>query len=145
MKTIIYEGKEMQAFDFLMKKENALDILSGNKKVEIRSFSPFYYRLIHDKEQDKLNQKDPDNFIPPIRADVSFIHFHNYNNSWFLNVRINEIGVGNLSEQYISDFSKEFNFHDFDDEWQQYKDLPEDKIPGFYWFAIKEVVNHNIN
>jgi len=143
-KTIIYEGKEVRAFDFLMKKENALDIISGKKKVETRSYSPFYYRLIHDKEQDELNKKDTDNFVPPIRDDISFIHFHNYNNSWFLNVRISEIGVGKFSEQYLKELSKEFDFNDFDNEWQQFENLSDEDKPVFYWFAIKEIVNHNL-
>ena len=91
-KTITYEGKEHQAFDFLMKKENALDIISGIKKVETRSYSSFYYKILLDKEQDKLNRDSPEKFVPPIRTDISFIHFRNYNNSWFLNVRISEIG-----------------------------------------------------
>ena len=145
MKTIIYEGKEFQAFDFIMRKENALDIISGKKKIETRACTPFYDRLVIDKEQEKLNKEDPKNFIPPIRADISFINFHNYNNSWFLTVRINEIGCSRFSKKEIEDIAKEFDFHDFDNEWQQYDNLAEKEKPSFYWFSIKEVVEHNIN
>jgi len=144
MKTIIYEGKEVQAYDFLMKKENALDIVSGKKKVEIRSFSDYYHKILTDKEQDEKNHENIDEYIVPIRTDIEFIHFHNYNNSWFLNVKIDEIGLSMMDKEDIEMLEEDFNFHDFDNEWQQYSNLPDEEKPMFYWFSITEVIDHNL-
>jgi hypothetical protein len=134
MKKIQYKGEEHEAFDFLMKKENALEILSGNKKIETRCYSDYYYRLVSDK-----NDKDK-----PVRDDISFIYFHNYNNTWYLIVRIKEFGISNLSKKEVENIAKEFDFHDNDNEWQKYSHLPDDEKPAFYWFAISEIVSHNL-
>jgi len=135
----------VQAFDFLMKRENALDIISGKKKLEIRSFSPYYHKLLTDKEQERKNRDNPEEDIVPIRTDIEFIHFHNYNNSWFLNVKINEVGLSMIEKEDIEMLAEDFGFHDFDNEWSLYKDLPNSEKPLFYWFSIIEIINHNLN
>ena len=114
MKKIIYEGKEVEAYDFLMKKENALEIISGKKKLEIRSFTPKYLELLIDREQEVKNRENYEEYILPIRTDISFIHFHNYTNSWFLNVKINEIGLAMMCKEDIETLAEDFDFHDYD-------------------------------
>jgi len=140
MKKILYKGQEVEAFDLLMQKENAIDILHGNKKVETRSFSPFYFSRFIDKKKQKTS-KNINDYI--IRQDVEFIHFHNYTNSWFLNVRINESGLFVLDKESVEIMNNDFGFHDFNNEWQQYDDIPSSQKPMFYWFSISEIVNHN--
>ena len=48
--TIEVNGKPVEAYHLIMKKENALDILKGKKKVEIRAFSEKYNYLFIDKK-----------------------------------------------------------------------------------------------
>jgi len=143
MKQILYNGKEVEAYDFIMRKENALDIIDGKKRIEIRSFSPYYHKLLIDKEQEKINQENPNEYIEPIRTDIEFIHFHNYNNSWFLDVKINEIGLSIMNKEDIEMLAEDFDFHDFDNEWQQFENLPDEQKPLFYWFSITKIVGHN--
>jgi len=145
MKKIIYEDKEVDAYDFLMKKENALEIMSGKKKLEIRSFTPKYYKLLIDREQEAKNRENPEEYILPIRTDISFIHFHNYNNSWFLNVKIKEIGLAMMDKEEIEILAEEFDFHDYDNEWQKFEKLPNAQKPMFFWFAIEKIIEHNVN
>jgi len=144
MKKITYQGKEYQAYDFIMKKEHALDIISGKKTLEIRSFTPFYNKMFFDKEQDKLNKEKPEEFLVPMRTDVEFIHFRNYNNSWFLIVRIDDIGCSMMDKDDIEILAEDYNFHDYDKEWQQFEHLSDDEKPLFFWFHINEIVTHNI-
>jgi hypothetical protein len=144
MKKIFYNGKEVEAYDFLMKKENALDIISGKKKIEVRSFSPYYYKLLVDREQEMKNKENPDDYIVPVRTDIEFIHFHNYNNSWFLDVKINEIGLSMMDKEDIEMLAEEFDFHDFDNEWQQYEKLIDEEKPLFFWFAIEKIIGHDL-
>ena len=56
--TIEINGKPVEAYHLIMKKENALDILNGKKKVEIRAFSEKYNDLFIDKKLYKEYQKD---------------------------------------------------------------------------------------
>lgn len=136
-------GKEVEAYDLLMKKENALDIISGNKTLEIRVFSNHYAKMFTDQKQLEINEelrregKDYE-CIEPIKG-IQYVHFHNYNNSWALDVKIDEIGLSSMTEEDIEDLH-DFDFHDYDKEWQQYEDKDIEDIPMFYWLHIKDIV-----
>ena len=45
------EGKEVEAYNLLMRKEYAMDIVSGKKTLEIREFKSHYVDMFTDKEQ----------------------------------------------------------------------------------------------
>ena len=79
-----------------------------------------------------------DECVEPIKG-VKYVHFHNYNYSWMLDVEIDEIGLSSMVKDDIEDLN-DFNFHDFDNEWQQYKDKDIEDIPMFYWLHIKDIV-----
>ena len=55
--TIQVDGKPVEAYHLIMKKENALDILKGKKKVEIRTFSDKYLSMFIDQEKYKKYQQ----------------------------------------------------------------------------------------
>lgn len=144
--TIEVNGKQVEAYDLLMRKEHALDIIAGKKTLEIRAFSDHYYKMFTDKkavEENKRLQKEgrDDECVEPVRIDVQYIHFHNYNNSWTLDVEIDSLGTCLMSEDEIKWLADEFDFHDYDNEWQQYAELPDDDKPMFYWLHIIGVVN----
>lgn len=138
------DGKEVEAYDLLMRKEYALDIISGKKTLEIREFKSHYVRMFTDKDQLKKNEglrkegKD-DECVDPFKL-VSYIRFHNYDYDWILDVRIDEIGIGTMCQGDIEDLADSFGFHDYDNEWQQYEHLADDEKPVFYWLHVKEIV-----
>lgn len=136
-------GKEVESYDLLMKKDNALDIISGKKTLEIRVFSNHYSMIFTDFEQLEKNNKlrevgNDDDCVEPLKG-IKYIHFHNYSNSWTLDVKIDEIGLSSMVEEDIEDLH-DFDFHDYDNEWQQYKDKDIEDIPMFYWLHIKDIV-----
>lgn len=45
MKTIKYNGQEVEAYSLIMTKANALDILNGKKVIETRKLSSKYENL----------------------------------------------------------------------------------------------------
>ena len=51
------EGKEVEAYNLLMRKEYAMDIVSGKKTLEIREFKSHYVDMFTDKEQLKKNEE----------------------------------------------------------------------------------------
>ena len=141
-------GKEVEAYGLKMKKENALEIIAGKKTLEIRSFNPFYCRMFTDKEQLEKNTKlreegRGDECIEPIK-NVQYIHFHDYNNSWFLDVQIDEAGISTMCQEDVEMLAEDFDFHDYDNEWQQFEETSEEEKPIFYWFHIKSIVGKNI-
>ena len=93
------EPQEIEVLDLILTKQNAEDIINGSKKVEYRDFTDFYIKRVMDEEiVNALNcYKDneqvkaicaPDevkDVLDPVRI-VNTIHFHNYNNTWSLDV-----------------------------------------------------------
>lgn len=146
MKTIQVNGQPKQAYDLIMRKEHALEIIAGKKPLEIRAFSDHYCKMFTDEaildQNDKaLKEGRNDDWTEPVRTDIRHIHFHNYNNSWMLDVEIDDLGACWMCEEDIKWLGDEFGFHDYDNEWQQYAHLPENEQPMFYWLHIAKVVN----
>ena len=145
--TIEIEGKQVEAYHLIMKKENALDILNGKKKVEIRAFSEKYNDLFIDKKLYKEYQKDLENpngsmTIEDTLKDTAYIYFTNYNKTWELIVEILDIAVYQMTKEDIEVLNEDYDFHDLDNEWQQYKDLTEEEITMFYGLGLADVVSH---
>jgi hypothetical protein len=129
-----------------MRKEHALEIIACKKPLEIRTFSDFYCKMFTDQAlvdaNEKLRKEGLDDECTGVcRTDVGFVHFHNYTNSWTLDVEIDEIGMALMVEDDITWLADEFGFHDYDSEWQQYAHLPDEEKPLFFWLHIVGVVN----
>nr|DAO90764.1 MAG TPA: ASCH domain protein [Caudoviricetes sp.]DAR57125.1 MAG TPA: ASCH domain protein [Caudoviricetes sp.] len=145
--TIEVNGKPVEAYHLIMKKENALDILNGKKKIEIRAFSKKYNDMFINKELYKEFQeylKDPDGSmeLEDCLNETEYIYFTNYNKSWYLIVEVLDIAVYKMTQEDVEVLNEDYDFHDFDNEWQQYKDLPEDEIPVFYGLGLADVISH---
>lgn len=144
--TIQVNGQPAPAYDLIMRKEHALEIIAGTKTLEIREFSDFYCKMFTDKAvaeaNDKLRKEGRDDEVQnPSRTDVAYIHFHNYNNSWSLDVEIDELDAVLMSEDDVKFLADEFGFHDYDNEWQQYAGKPDEEIPMFFYLHIVGIVN----
>ena len=141
--TIEVNGKPVEAYHLIMKKENALDILKGKKKVEIRAFSEKYNDLFIDKKLYKEYQKDLENpngsmTIEDTLKDTAYIYFTNYNKTWELIVEVLDIAVYQMTKEDIEVLNEDYDFN----EWQQYKDLTEEEIPMFYGLGLADIVSH---
>lgn len=147
MKTIEYNNEKIEAYPLIMRKDNALDIVGGKKTVEIRQFSNKYERMFTDFKQLEENEKlrkagREDECQSVLRTDIEAIHFYSTGAPWYLDVAIDEIGIGEVTEEGIKFMNEEFDFHDFDNKWQQYKDVPREEVPLFYYLHICEIINH---
>ena len=145
--TIEVNGKPVEAYHLIIKKENDLDILNGKKKIEIRAFSKKYNDMFINKELYKEFQeylKDPDGSmeLEDCLNETEYIYFTNYNKSWYLIVEVLDIAVYKMTQEDVEVLNEDYDFHDFDNEWQQYKDLPEDEIPVFYGLGLADVISH---
>lgn len=147
MKTIKYNGQEVEAYSLIMTKANALDILNGKKVIEARKLSSKYEKMFTNfkqlEENERLRKEGHENECQPIlRTDIEAIHFYSTGAPWFLDVAIDEIGIGEVTEEGIKFMHEEFDFHDFDEQLEEFKKNPPEEIPLFYYLHISEVINH---
>lgn len=117
MKTVKYNGQEVEAYSLIMCKENALDIVSGKKTLETRQFSSKYEKMFTDfkqlEENEKLRKAGRDEECQSfLRTDIEAVHFYSTGAPWTLDVAIDEIGIGEVTEEGIKFMHDEFDFHD---------------------------------
>ncbi len=147
MKTIKYNGQEVEVYSLIMTKANALDILNGKKVIEARKLSSKYEKMFTNfkqlEENERLRKEGRENECQPIlRTDIEAIHFYSTGAPWFLDVAIDEIGIGEVTEEGIKFMQEEFGFHEFDEQLEEFKKNPPEEIPLFYYLHISEVINH---
>lgn len=133
MKTIKYNGQEVEAYSLIMTKANALDILNGKKVIEARKLSSKYEKMFTNfkqlEENERLRKEGRENECQPIlRTDIEAIHFYSTGAPWFLDVAIDEIGIGEVTEEGIKFMQEEFGFHEFDEQLEEFKKLRRFKI-----------------
>ncbi len=152
------ENKEAEAYYLIMRKENALDILNGKKKVEIRDYTDHYCGHFFDKDKlDEFNKEVDDIDFEPTDKDgvlkiekaikkIKYARFTNRNNTWHLDVRLDWIYICSMTKDDVDFLSKEFGFDEYNDKWQEFEDKVEqglfNEVPSFFALAIREVVSH---
>ncbi|MFI3322051.1 MAG: hypothetical protein R3Y50_05950 [Rikenellaceae bacterium] len=136
---INYKGEAHEAYSLKMQKKFAKEIVEGKKTLEIRAFSPYYIsRFINKRPATKKGETV--DIVSDIKTDVRFIHFSDYKKSWHLDVKIDELGICTMAREDIESLAEDFDFHDYDNEWQQYDSLPDEEKPIFFYLHICEIV-----
>lgn len=147
MKRINYNGQEAEAYSLVMCRENALDILNGKKTIETRTFSSKYEKMFTDfkqlEENEKLRKAGRDKECQSfLRTDIEAVHFYSTGAPWTLDVAIDEVGIGEVTEEGIKFMHDEFDFHDFDEQLEEFKRNPPEEVPLFYYLHICEIISH---
>ena len=87
-----------KVLDLIMRKKNAIEILNGSKKYEYRAFTSHWVKRLTDWHKDPEDGAIVADAIKPF--DV--IHFHPYNNAWFLDVAIGNYGAYEVTDELIA-------------------------------------------
>ncbi len=149
--------KEVEAYHLIMRKENALEILNGTKKIEIRDYSDKYCGMFYDK--DKLakanevfektgnsNDEQGTSLFEKSVKNTRYICFTNYNKSWSLIIEVTWFYILSLTKENVQFLNDEFDFHDLDNDWQEFEDAVKkekyDEIPSFWALQLGKVISH---
>ena len=132
------KGATAEAFDLIMRKEFAWDILEGRKKAEFRDLSAFYIRRFFEPK--KTLQETLDAFeIKPI----GYIHFHDYGNTWYLDVRLNDFMLLSAHPDCLN-ILHQMDCHEFDEIAKENAGKTVADVPQFFALKIYSILGTNL-
>ena len=143
-------AESVECLNLIMKKVYAEQILAGTKKLEFRAYSKFYIRrLIDSAVADYIREHSDDEdvltFCNDIRQ-VNSIHFHDYNNSWFLDVECTFNDVFSITKEDIRMLNEKYDCHDYDDDLKRMDaiNIPIEERPWIFFFVCGKVLDTNL-
>lgn len=143
-------AKDVECLSLIMKREYAEQILAGTKKLEFRSYSNFYVKRLIDPEvsdfiRANFNNDEVIMFCNDIRQ-VKKIHFHNYNNSWFLDIECDYNDAFRINKHDVEFLQKEYGCHDFDEDLKRMdaNKVPQEKRPWLFYLVCGKVLDTNL-
>ena len=141
-------AKDVECLNLIMRKEFALQILNGTKKLEYRAYSEHYVTRLIDKAVNEyinmhIDDDDIAGFCNDIRP-VKKIHFHNYSNSWYLDVECVFNDAFIVNKDGIAYLNAEFDCHDWDEECARMDAKKEKMRPCMFFFVCGKVLGTNL-
>jgi hypothetical protein len=141
------EPKPIECLDLIMKKQFAQQIINGEKKLEFRALSAHYAnRLCDVGVNDFLNAHANDENAQEIFAlaqlirPVKKIHFHNYSNSWHLDVECKSVDSVVCCRPDVEYLNEAFDCHELDKLCDELDARNEEKRPVYYFFECGDVI-----
>lgn len=147
-----YKGpKPIECLNLIMRKEFAVQILKGEKKVELRAYSEHYQDRLNDRDVVNFMNKhygteneDEVMFFSKMVRPVKKIHFHNYSNSWFLDVDCEQADFICLTNDDVKYLNDTYDCHELDEMLADFNKRREANRPLFFYFVCGKVLETNI-
>lgn len=146
-------AKDIDSLNLVMTRKFAKEIVKGSKKVEYRAYSDHYVGRLFDKkvlefmkkhkDDEVVEQAIEDGIVDPLRM-VKAIHFHDYNNSWFLDVDVSVNDSIALTKEDIEMLHSEYDSHDMDELFDSLELKREKERPLYFFFVIDKVTDTNL-
>jgi hypothetical protein len=144
------EAEDVECLSLIMRREYAEQILRGEKPLEFRQYSEFYVKRLIDPDvsdyiRAHFNDDEVMMFCNDIRQ-VKKIHFHNYNNSWFLDIECDFNDAFSITKHDIEFLQSKYGVHDFDDDLKRMEavNVPQNERPWLFYFVCGEVLDTNL-
>lgn len=141
-------SKPIEVLNLIMKREFAEEIVRGEKILEFRSVSDFYWKRLVDKEMDEYLLKHTDDKLlmkhfPIGIRPVHRIHFFNYNKTWSLDVEVLENWILTIDKVGIEILHKEYNCNDWDEVYEDAKKAGDNLYPQIFYFHVGKILERN--
>ena len=144
----VKRSENIKCLNLLMKKEFAEAIIKGEKREEFRAYSKHYMDRLYDKallDYGDKNIPDEDmndfvDFARPLRK-VERIHFHNYNNSWSMDVEVDDNWTVAVTREEVEDLQLTYDCHELDDMLVDLEKTKEKNRPIFFYFALGKILS----
>lgn len=143
----------IQCMDLVIDEADAVDILRGTRKVVYASYDELMDELYDEKVlefedahwDDELVKQQLLDFTDSVRGVLN-LHLHDENNTWFLDVVCEENNTVMLKNDQVKDLQDRYGFHDLDDKLAEQNAIhtEEDKRPIYFYFALTDVTNTNL-
>lgn len=142
------EAEEIECLNLIMRKEYAEQILRGEKPLEFRAYSDFYVKRLIDKKVSEyigahVEEDEVFMFCNDVKQ-VQKIHFHNYNNTWFLDVECTFNDVFSINKHDIEFLQNKYGVHDFDEDLEKYEKANVKERPFLFYFVCGNVIDTNL-
>ena len=143
----------VETMDMVMRKENAEAIIKGERKVVFHTCDDNFFNLLHDEEVNKWMMEQRVDEDMDIQAMYEFvcstrpvqtIHFHDDDNSWYLNVECTKNDLACLFRQDVEFLQKRFGCHDLDGILEDYEKKDSQMRPAFFYFALGKILDTNL-
>lgn len=141
------KGNKAEAFDLILKKDFAYQILQGQKTIEFRSFTENYLAKFCTKKLVREYQKGLKNlkFEP---KEIFFVHFRDFNNTWFLDVGIEAVDAMAMYYKNV-DYFHERKCFECDDIIAQNRingiEPNDERMQWFFCLPIRFLVKTNLD
>lgn len=143
----VKRSENIKSLDLLLKKEFAEAIIKGEKKVEFRDYSKHYQDRLYDKVlldygNKNISEKDMDDFVDfarPLRK-VESIHFHNFNNSWSLDVEVIDNWTVAVTKEEVENLQMDYDCHELDGVLEELEKQKAKDRPLFFYFALGKIL-----
>lgn len=146
-------AEDIEVLNLLMLRKHANEILKGNKQVEFRCCDETRLNSLLDKnvlnfikrhkDNEEVHQAVEKGFIESLRM-VNKIHFHNYSNSWYLDVECKANDTMTLIPSDVKFLQDNFNCHELDAILADLEARREKERPVYFWFALGDVIDTNL-
>lgn len=146
-------AKDIEVLNLVMTRRNAKEIIDGKKKVEFRACSDHYVGRLYDKNVTSFLEKHggdedvvlavEDGIVDSLRL-VKTIHFHDYNNSWYLDVEVSLNEEVTPCKEDIEMLHNEWDSHDLDDLYKTMEANKAKDRPMFFFFVIDKIIDTNL-
>ena len=133
-----HQSEEIECLNLIMKKQYALDIISGKKKVEYRNYSKHYFDRLYDKEvldiyDQYANDEEVIEICKPLGVD-SFI------DTWSLTVEVVDNHIIALTDPNINYMYEEFGDTEFAESVKELQKAGIDDRPVVFFFALGKIL-----
>lgn len=141
-------ARDVECLNLIMKREFAEQILAGTKKLEFRAYSDHYVKRLIDPEvadyiQMHIKDEDVLMFCNDIRQ-VKRIHFHNYSNSWYLDIECDYNDAFCINQRDIKFLQDTYGCHDYDRDLARFEAMNEPNRPWIFYFACGKTISTNL-